>query len=365
MNALPSYQRKIRASNLELLRIISMMLVMLVHYLPLRMPVSHDMAINSPLKALFDLELHSIAIICVNSFILISGYFGIKWKFKTLMGLLFQIIFWFFAGYFVAAILDPYISGNQDIPDFKGMIFSLLHWLQGRWFISAYITLYIISPLINSFVEKSSDKQLLRYIIAFYIFSTVYGYFMGSEEFATGLSALSLFGLYLIGAWLRKSRLSFIHWNKNYDLLGFVACTLILTVISYILILINFNHSIYGYLNPLVIVESIFLFQYFRKLQLGYIPWINFIAVGAFSVFLFHCHPYVAYYCKILWKYCHNTCDFAIILVLILIVAIYLFCILIDRIQQLIYKLICKLVSRISSRIHNTKDISTNPASQQ
>ena len=79
MNALPSYQRKIRASNLELLRILSMMLVMLVHYLPLRMPVIHDMAINSPLKAMFNLELHSIAIICVNSFILISGYFGIRW----------------------------------------------------------------------------------------------------------------------------------------------------------------------------------------------------------------------------------------------------------------------------------------------
>lgn len=348
MNALPSYQRKIRASNLELLRIISMMLVMLVHYLPLRMPVIHDMAINSPLKAMFNLELHSIAIICVNSFILISGYFGIRWKLKSFMGLVFQIIYWLCFGYFVAVILDPYLSCNQDITDIKGVILSMLHWLQGRWFISAYLTLYIVSPLINSFVEKSSDKQLLHYIIAFYIFSTVYGYFMGSKEFATGLSALSLFGLYLIGAWLRKSKTKVIHWNKNYDLLGFVACTLILTVISYILILINFNHSIYGYLNPLVIVESIFLFQYFRKLDLGYIPWINFIAVGAFSAFLFHCHPQASYYCNAIWKYCHNVCDFAIVLVLISIVAIYLFCILIDRIQQFIYKLICKLASRVS-----------------
>lgn len=288
--------KKSRLSNLELLRIFSMMLVMMVHYLPLRSPTTTEVLINNPFKALLNLELHSISIICVHCFILISGYFGIRWKMKSFISLMFQLLFWACMGYIMAKFfIEPFLPSNNTFTAFS-FISQMIQWYQARWFVSAYITLYVLSPVINSFIDKSTPKQLLNYIIIFYIFSTLFGWFMLSKEFATGLSAISLIGIYLIGGWLRKSTLRMVLWNKKFDMIGFFLCTVTLTLISALLLQLRIRSSIYGYLNPIVIIESIFLFQFFRKLDIGSKSWVNFLAASAFSAFLLHCHPFLGTY---------------------------------------------------------------------
>lgn len=72
--------RKTRQSNFELLRIVLMLLVLLIHYVPVRM---RDMGgdagyTNDWLWDVVNLELKSLSIVCVNCFVLISGYWGIK-----------------------------------------------------------------------------------------------------------------------------------------------------------------------------------------------------------------------------------------------------------------------------------------------
>ena len=82
-----------RSSNIELLRILSMFLVLMIHYIPSRTLPTHDTLAHDTLGTLFDLQLRSISFVCVNCFILISGYFGIRWKLKSFSNLLFQILF--------------------------------------------------------------------------------------------------------------------------------------------------------------------------------------------------------------------------------------------------------------------------------
>lgn len=43
---------------------------------------------------------------------------------------------------------------------------------------------------------------------------------------------------------------------------------------SALLLEIGIRKSIYGNLNQIVIIESMFVFQFFRKLELGHITWI-------------------------------------------------------------------------------------------
>ena len=81
-----------RSSNIELLRILSMFLVLMIHYIPSRTLPTHDTLAHDTLGTLFDLELRSISFVCVNCFILISGYFGIRWKLKSFSNLLFSNI---------------------------------------------------------------------------------------------------------------------------------------------------------------------------------------------------------------------------------------------------------------------------------
>ena len=59
-----------RSSNIELLRILSMFLVLMIHYIPSRTLPTHDTLAHDTLGTLFDLELRSISFVCVNCYIL-------------------------------------------------------------------------------------------------------------------------------------------------------------------------------------------------------------------------------------------------------------------------------------------------------
>lgn len=328
---------KRRESNLELLRIISMMLVMLVHYIQISVVHTKADLISNPIRAISELELHSIAEICVHCFILISGYFGIRWRFKSFAGLIFQLVFWAILGYYIYEyLLEPFIGIEKDVT-LRAFISSLFESYRGRWFVSAYVTLYILSPLINSFVEKVSEKKLLTFIGVFYLYSTIYSYLMLSDEFNVGLSALSMVGLYTLGAWLKRSKLRIVHCNKYYDLIGFLACTFIMTGGSAVLLLIGIGKSIYGYLNPIVIIESLFLFQFFRKIEVGHIGWINFLASSAFAAFLLHCHGLVGPVWNNICHHIHES-NYALLYVFIFIAATFVIAVLIDKIRMFVWE---------------------------
>lgn len=247
------------------------------------------------------------------------------------------------------------IEAPESKISISAFISKLISDNRGRWFISAYITLYFLSPLANKFIEAVSNKELLKYIIVFYIFSTVFGYFMLSQEFNTGLSAISLLGLYILGAWLRKSDLKIVHWDKWYDMAGFVICTLILTFGSALLMMLGVHKSIFGYLNPIVIIESMFLFQFFRKLQLGHISWINYLASSAFAAFLLHCHSVLGSRWSIATRMIHQS-DFSFVYAISFILGTFIVAVLLDKVRifawNTVQKAYCYVKSRFTTETH-------------
>ena len=239
-----------RSSNIELLRILSMFLVLMIHYIPSRTLPTHDTLAHDTLGTLFDLELRSISFVCVNCFILISGYFGIRWKLKSFSNLLFQILFW--------AIICPVIG------------------------------LYILAPMINRFIEKSTHRELGIFILAFYLFSTLFGYLGKAYDFNKGMSIISLVGLYLIGAYLRRKQDGIFDLSKYVYLGVYLVTGFIMVAIAALILKAGFSITPYSYLNPLIVLESIALFLFFKKLNIGSIKWINYIAVSSFAVYLIH-----------------------------------------------------------------------------
>ena len=71
---------QMRDSNIELLRIVSMILVMVVHadYVSFGPPTQTDIS-NSFLYSFSRSGIEAISAICVNVFVLISGWFGIRY----------------------------------------------------------------------------------------------------------------------------------------------------------------------------------------------------------------------------------------------------------------------------------------------
>lgn len=198
---------KVRQSNMELLRIIAMFLVLLVHadFFSLGAPSASDCvnaSVDSSLKVFFE----AISIACVDIFVCLSGWFGIRPSVRGFSNFVFQCLFWLVGLYIITLLIGTSTFSIQGI---KGC-FALTKL---NWFIKAYILLYIIAPVLNAFVENASQKEFRNVLIAFFAFEFVYGWiFSGStQHIVGGYSTISFIGLYLLARYVRlyQPRISF------------------------------------------------------------------------------------------------------------------------------------------------------------
>ena len=142
--------------------------------------------------------------------------------------------------------------------------------------------------MINRFIEKSTHRELGIFILAFYLFSTLFGYLGKAYDFNKGMSIISLVGLYLIGAYLRRKQDGIFDLSKYVYLGVYLVTGFIMVAIAALILKAGFSITPYSYLTPLIVLESIALFLFFKKLNIGSIKWINYIAVSSFAVYLIH-----------------------------------------------------------------------------
>lgn len=221
------------------------------------------------------------------------------------------------------------------------MITHLANIFTLRWFIGAYLCLYLLAPILNAYVEKNSQKDLGLFLIIFYTTSTIFGWMLKSTEFNEGMNALSLSGLYLIGRYLRKTDIKIFTYNEWVNLSLYLGLGILLVFMSIIALNMGISKSLYGYLNPLVIIQSIYLFLFFKNLRLGHVGIINLFAASAFSVYLFH----TDICSRPAWHYiCEQMNDHGAYISLIYIVSlffgIFTISVLIDQIGNFIFRII-------------------------
>lgn len=312
-----------------------MLLVLLAHYIATREYPTVDGLKHKILATFCTIELHSISIVCVNCFVLISGYFGIRLSIKSLSNYLYQILFWSA----ISVLTATFIGLNHDIT----LFFQGITW---GWFPWAYLILMILSPMLNVFIERSTVRELGRYVILFYLFSTVGGYFLSCRDFMNGMSGLSLVGIYLTGAYLRRSKIKIFNWSPKVDLSVYLIFGLGLLCLNSTLLMMGITSSPYGYLNPVVILMAVYLFLFFNKINIGCVSWINYIATSAFAVYLFHCHPAIGNWISAGWEQINLAFGpfLSIPMAFVSFVCIFIFCILVDRIRIISFRIIsCKL----------------------
>ena len=154
-----------RASNFELLRILAMLLILVLHanFLTFRFP--SQVAIHTrPLLALGQVWSEALAIVGVNVFILISGYFSIRARIKGIVNLLFQALFYTFGVYCTLMILgiEPFDQGT-----FVDSLMPLHR--ESEWFLPTYLSLMLFAPLLNAFVEHTDEQELRYYLLLFFL----------------------------------------------------------------------------------------------------------------------------------------------------------------------------------------------------
>ncbi len=131
---------KERQSNIELCRLVSILLVMIGH------TTGNNLGSSSALGLLL---LDGFAVVGVNVFILITGYFSATPKKTSLINLAFICLFWgaikVFCQYETGATLS-----------YKYVFFITT----SNWFIASYICLLFTTPLLNICCKYLNKRQL-------------------------------------------------------------------------------------------------------------------------------------------------------------------------------------------------------------
>ena len=265
-----------RQSNIELCRIIAMMLVLTVHssFANFGGPAEWDKPYYGLMAA------QSLSVVGVNVFVLISGYFSIKLKKQSVLRLIFCCLF-----YAIVASIFAYFN-NSFSPK------QLLFVSDANWFIAAYIGLMLLSPILNNFVGNSSKKTLGTTIIILLVFQTWYEFVPKLiSNFQGGYSILSFCVLYLIARYLKLYPAGGAILRRCWIGYIVISCLLIVSIIAIYQAGFKVEFlcgSLLKYNQPLVILSSVCLFLFFTSVKLSYTPIINHLAKSCIAVLLIH-----------------------------------------------------------------------------
>ena len=327
-----------RDSNIELFRIITMLLIVAHHYVV----NSGLMASDGPIQAdimsansIFLLLFGAWGKIGINCFVMITGYFMCKSqitvrKFVKIVGewLFFKYVlyaFFFITGYetlSVVNILNAVVPITQISTNFTG----------------CFVLFWLCIPFLNVLIKNLYERQHLRLLG---LLSVIYVLF-GTLHYIT-MNYVSWFCvLYLISAYIRLYPKK---WMSNTKICGILLLTSIFLCVASVICCswlgTRFNKFIPYYFvtdsnTILALLCGVMGFLFFNNIHIPYSKVVNTIAASTFGVLLIHAHSDSMR--KWLWKdlidvtghYSDKMMPLYSILCVILIFAI---CVIIDLIR--------------------------------
>ena len=270
---------KVRNSSVELFRLIAAFYVLVVHWngwFVGGMPDSFDLQNISAFRV-GQAFIEALTCVCVNLFLLITGYFGVKLKWQTIVRIYLLLVSIYIPFYLVSCIKlgEAFSLG--------ALVDRLFAFSRAGYFVQCYVMLIFMSPVLNAFIEGKNRSHVLLWTIAL---ASVAGYFdfwlnISALGFGRGYAMMHFMLIYMIGRTIFLFKKELLSISKLFWIVGYFVCTMMIA-----LMYMYFNMAfIYSYTCPLVILSSIcffvpFLYKFF------YSPIINWFAKGAFAIYV-------------------------------------------------------------------------------
>ena len=249
---------KTRDSNMEMLRIVAMLLVMLIHanFKAIGNP-THEEWTAVPVDTFVRFFVGALSSVCVNVFVLISGWYGINFKLSGLGKLLFQVLFF-------VILLMPLLLMWRTSP------LEFLHGLiKNYWFVTAYILLFIFAPALNAFAEHADRSLFKTVLIILFLYQTLVSYIGNSAWYDDGYSPLPFVFLYLLARYMSIYSPRWCRLSKHTDLSSWVILSFFVATCSISLLHLQMGGGrMYNYTSPIIIASSVFFFLFFTKLSI-------------------------------------------------------------------------------------------------
>ena len=260
-----------RQSNIELCRIVSIVLVILVH--------TTFQSLGWDCSSFGILLLAAFTIIGVNVFVLITGYFSTEPKKISLANLLCICLFWM-----IIRVTIRYSFGQTVT--WRDFFFVT----RSNWFIPSYLCLLFFTPVLNAFCDSTNKRALLGVSLALFFFETWFDLLpphpwvsLGSQR---GYSVLSFIALYLLARYIRLYGIP--RWFRKWSFTIYLLCSILICILSVLLIKLGHpaTRIVYSYSNPLVVISAVSFLVTFEKMRVKENRVINHFAKSTLAVLL-------------------------------------------------------------------------------
>ncbi len=337
---------KSKNMNIEIMRIISMLMILILHFL-YHGNVLQSLNLEFSIRNFIIFSMETISIIAVNIYVLISGYFLSEQKFKFS-----KIVKVFIQTYLYSTTICIFIAltGVNKL-SFQSILNSLMPLTtQAYWFINTYLMLLLIFPFLNILIRSIDKKRYKLLLLLLLILNSIIPLFTQKPvSINSGNSLIWFINLYLIAAYIRKYSFM-LKKEKLYIiyLINFLIHNIIITYIYY-KGGIKYAMHFYQYNTIFVLISSLSVFlialSQKRHFTEKTTKIIKFFSTSTLAVYLITDNRLIR---KLLWNnwidnYLFFYKPYYLLYILLISMIILILCILMDKIMKVFYSRIINL----------------------
>lgn len=201
--------KKTRAANLDLLRIVSMLLIVFLH------SIDHSGVLENTENCGLGMQFYvrftyALCMVCVNIYVMLSGYFMVNSKFRMQK----LVTLWMEAAFYAFVLKLVFILTGAETFSPVSLVSCFFPILTGRyWFLTIYVGMYLLSPFINILIHAMNKRQCGLLNVALFLIMSVW---VSIHPAIAGMNSGGGWGLawfvvlYLAAAWLR------LYYSPNY-----------------------------------------------------------------------------------------------------------------------------------------------------
>lgn len=328
---------KKRKSNVELFRILLILMVIVLHYFNTNMGGVIGHVIPGSINYYCVHLIESFCVVAVNGFVLITGYFSYKKenvKASKVANLVLIMIFWgLLLSLLTVLVLHPESINMQIIK-------SIIKSATNQWFVIIYCILYLLIPFLNKVINNISQNSyktlLVIGLIFFYFWPSFYTKITISDG---GYGIVNFVYLYFIGAYIRK-----YHENDKHvlsPLIIYLGCALITTLAS-----LKMGRA-WDYNFIFNLIGSVALFEVFRSINIKHNKVINKLATYTFAVYLIDVNSFFNIYLYRTLFHSNNywNSNSMFLNLIVATIGIYIICIILESLRVLLFGKLFKWLS--------------------
>lgn len=319
-----------RSSNIELLRIVLILMVITLHYFNGHIGgffAQKDVPFANELLAHF---LESACIIAVNVFILITGYFSCnKFEISLSKPIKLYALMVFYGGILAGLAYGLHMRNfDFSLQTLKDLMSGIFY----RWFVVYYCILYVLIPFLNKLVHALKQKELLQLLginaLLFYVISTFSPWPTMPDG---GYGIINFVNLYLVGAYLRLYRPSPL--SKFYSFAIYALCVILTMICSFT----RFGGWTYSTIFNLI--GAIAVFEFFRALSVKSNRAINQLASYTFDVYILNSNLFLELplFRGLFHSDHYYHSPYILVNCMVTVVGIYLICVLIAFARRVLF----------------------------